>query len=111
MSESEDLLAGQASLLEATLALLHLAREESWDRLLEAMPAQRAAFARLQASGVGGLDASTQDSLKRLIEQTEAANEELVTRLLAWQNEVSTILQEIDMTRANGKKISRAYGA
>lgn len=111
MSETTDLLAGQKSLLQATQALLALAREESWDRLLEVMPAQRAAFAAVQASPVDGLGGEAQQTLRELIEQTETANAELVARLLAWQGEVSTILQEIDMTRANGRKISRAYGA
>ncbi|WP_460536497.1 hypothetical protein [Chitinimonas naiadis] len=108
-----DYLILQTALRDATAHLLMLAREEAWDELQLALPAQKAAFAALQSApaGLAALPATLQLDLRKLITETESANQELLLRLAAWQREVSTILKEIDMTRSNGKKISRAYGA
>ena len=108
-----DYLTLQTALRDATEHLLTLAREEAWDDLQLALPAQQAAFAALQSvpAGLATLPVALQADARTLITETASANQELLLRLTAWQSEVSTILKEIDMTRGNGKKISRAYGA
>ncbi|WP_179958251.1 flagellar protein FliT [Chitinimonas arctica] len=100
------------ALHKITLALLQLARQEAWDELLEAVPQQQAALQRLESSPVPvGVETELAKQMVALIQETDGANQEVVARLAAWRGEVSTILEEIDQTRVNGKKLVRAYGA
>ncbi|MGQ5522545.1 hypothetical protein ACUHMQ_04710 [Chitinimonas sp. PSY-7] len=109
---SDTRLSAYTHLLELTQGLLALARAESWDALLDAIPAQQAAMARVLKDNqfLSNCPADIRSTLTVLITQTDAANREILERLAAWRTQVSAILEEINSTRQNGKRISRAYG-
>jgi hypothetical protein len=112
MAVSDNQLTAYTHFFELTQGLLALARAESWDALLAAIPAQQAAMA-VTLKGNNALlncPAEIRTTLIQLITQTDAANREVLERLTAWRLQVSAILEEISATRHNGKRISRAYG-
>ncbi|TSJ89137.1 hypothetical protein [Chitinimonas sp. BJB300] len=109
---SDTRLSDYTHLLELTQALLALARAEAWDTLLDAIPAQQAAMAATLRGNdaLSNCPADIRAALTALIKQIDTANREVLERVTAWRTQVSAILEEINATRQNGKRISRAYG-
>ncbi|MDK2126413.1 flagellar protein FliT [Parachitinimonas caeni] len=109
-SEFSTTLAHHQQLLEATLSLLGVAREERWDDIEAAGVLQREALARIESQPAEPLSAEQRGQLNGLLQQIDHANQEALQRVEAWRLEVGDILQSFEQSRGNADRLSKAYG-
>lgn len=112
MAVSDALLAEYDALLAVTEDMLQLARGENWDEFSVVLPRQHQLMERIVARGPLDADQIPQplrDDIAQRLVSIDTANQEVIERAAAWQDEIKRMLGEISSTQLNVNRLGRAY--
>jgi len=111
MAVPESPLALVAAFHAATLGLRDLVRQEDWERFGPALAEQNAWAEKLPAALAGwqAADEAELATLRRLLEEAEAAHAEALMRADALRGQLHATVSELANTQQNVGRLARAY--
>ncbi|MBV8659843.1 MAG: hypothetical protein JO142_18650 [Burkholderiales bacterium] len=111
MVAPESPLALVAAFHAATLALRDVVRQEDWGRFTRALTEQNAWAEKLPAALANWQAANDAEleTLRRLLEEAEAAHAEALMRADALRNQLHATVSELTSTQQNVGRLARAY--
>lgn len=111
MAASEPVLAAYRALHGLTVQLRDATRSELWDEAQALMEEQSRIVAALSglASPLDSLSPQQLREVESLLQETDQANREALSRAEAWRNEVGGIVGEIGAAQVNSNRLARAY--